>query len=140
MTKAISEELYEILRKPKEIKYRLCYINSQINNLQSCLLPFGIRYDNVKVSLSPSDKMSEIEAEIDKLEREHYDVERQISISEEQIKNLCRCLTPIEETVIMMRFVACQTFEQIGLALNYDRSGVWRVYDRAIKKMEDKIK
>lgn len=136
MPKTISEDLYNILKKPREIKYRLCYINSQIRNLEECLLPSGIRYDKDNVQSSPSDKLSEIVAEISILEQEHTKLEADLLKAGDRIKALCTTLTDIEGTVIMMRFIALQKFEQIAIATNYTKGGIWDVYGRAIDKLE----
>lgn len=139
MPKMMSKGLYSILNKPREIKYRLCYISSQIRNLEECLLPSGIRYDKDNVQTSPSDKLPEIAAEIVDLEDEHKRLEKDILKAGDRIKEMCNSLTDIESTVIMMKFIACQTFDQISLTTNYSKGGVWHIYRKAIDRLENMV-
>lgn len=134
----ISAELYDILSKPRRLKYQICAINSQIANLEDCLLPGGIRYDKENVQSSPTDRMPQVMAEIGDLSDKQEILSKEFVRANERIKILCeKYLTDeLEKTVIVMHYVGLQTFEQIGASISYTKGGVWYIYDRAIDHLE----
>lgn len=129
-------ELHDIFDRPRQIKYQICVVNSQITNLEDCLLPGAIRYDRDKVDTSPSDRMPQIMAEIGDLSVKLKRLEDELFEAQKKVKDICNSVdNDLERTVLLMRFIGCQTFEQIGVALDYDKSGAWRIYDRAIAEL-----
>lgn len=138
MHKTISEDLYEILARPRQLKFKICAISAKISNLEDCLLPGAIRYDKDKVESSPSDRMPEVMAEIGDLSDKQRRLSQELLQANELIQKMCdeRLTDELEKTVILMRFVGCQTFEEIGTALAYDKSGAWRIYDRAMDRLD----
>lgn len=130
------DKLKETFNRPRRIKYQICAINSQIASLEDCLLPGAIRYDTDRVDSSPSDRMPQVMAEIADLCTKQKRLERELFEAQKQVKDICESIDDdLERTVLLMRFIGCQTFEQIGLELSYDKSGAWRAYDRAIKSL-----
>lgn len=137
----ISSELYEILSKPRRLKYQICSINSQIANLEDCLLPGAVRYDKDNVQTSPTDRMPQVMAEIGDLSDRQKKLAEELLRANKHIKAICEehLTDELERTVVIMHHVGLQTFDQIGISITYTKSGVWYIYDRAIDHLE-KIK
>ena len=57
------------------------------------------------------------------------------------MKKLCNFLEDeTEKTVMVMRFIGCQKFNEIATTLTYDVSWVYRIYQKAVKNLEEVIK
>ena len=63
-------ETYEFLQQPKRTEAEIQKLTVKRNALAECLLPAGTRYDIDKVKSSPSDRMSDIMAEVSDLDTE----------------------------------------------------------------------
>lgn len=64
------EEAYILLGAPRGCENKIRRLEVTIDELKSCLLPGAIRYDTDHVQTTPRDKMAELYARIDELERE----------------------------------------------------------------------
>ena len=81
------KEAYAFFGQVRFHENKIQRITCTLNELRACLLPGGIRYDLDKVNTSPKDKMSEIFARIDELERELQEEYRLICLLLD-----CNCL------------------------------------------------
>ena len=63
------KDKYNHFMKVRRIEYKIQRLKYRRTALESCLLPPAIRYDKDKVQVTPSDKVSEIVAEIDEIDR-----------------------------------------------------------------------
>lgn len=142
MRTTMSAELYEVLSRPRKVRMQICSNRSQIESLRSCLYPTGISYDKDRVEKSTkTDKMSQIEAEIEMLETKEEKLETDFINSNASVKKLCNALEDeTEKTVMVMRFIGCQKFNEIATTLTYDVSWVYRIYQKAVKNLEEVIK
>ena len=61
---------YDYLMRIRKTEYAIKRKQLRCKELRSCLLPGGIRYDLDKVQTSPRDKLPEIMAKVDELERQ----------------------------------------------------------------------
>lgn len=137
-SRTISAELYEILSKPRRLKFQICTINSQILNLKDCLMPGAVRYDKDNVQTSPADRMPQIMAEIGELSDKQKELSAELLRINDVIKKICDdyLTDELEKTVVLMHHVGMQTFEQIGASISYTKGGVWYIYDKAIDHLE----
>lgn len=142
MRTTMSVELYEVLSRPRKVRMQICSNKSQIESLRSCLYPTGIFYEKDRVEKSTeTDKMSQIEAEIEALEAKEEKLEIDFISSNADVKKLCNALEDeTEKTVMVMRFIGCQKFNEIATTLTYDVSWVYRIYQKAVKNLEEVIK
>ena len=142
MRTTMSAELYEVLSRPRKVRMQICSNKSQIESLRSCLYPTGISYEKDRVEKSTkTDKMSQIEAEIEMLEAKEEKLEIDFISSNADVKKLCNALEDeTEKTVMVMRFIGCQKFNEIATTLTYDVSWVYRIYQKAVKDLEEVIK
>ena len=76
-------EVYAFFGRPRLHDNKIKRIEVTLDELRSCLLPGGIRYDKDRVDSSPKNQMEEVMARIDELERE---------LEEEQQKKKCAVL------------------------------------------------
>ena len=60
---------YEYLTRPRKLKNKILRLQEKKEALEYSLLPGAIRYDKPAVDHSPVDKMSEIMAKIDEIDR-----------------------------------------------------------------------
>lgn len=64
------QEAYDFLLQVRRIEVDIKLKAIKRDELETCLLPAGVRYDTVKVQTSPSDQLSEVAAEVLDLDKE----------------------------------------------------------------------
>lgn len=67
----MTDELYDILIKPRQIKLRIAKLTLELEELRLSVLPGAIRYDKDRVQASPdSDQMAQYMVRLEDRERE----------------------------------------------------------------------
>lgn len=133
----MTDELYEVLYKPKFLDGKIKMLNEEIERLETHLFPSGIRYDKDPVQTSPEDQMSKTLAlvadkqiERDRLADEYADAIVAASI-------LISRLPSIDlQRVIHAYYIGCQTWESIAEEMNYSEAWVYKVRRKAMEYLE----
>ena len=129
-------ETYDFLYSVRHIESEMRKLSAKRDALKYCLLPAGIRYDLDRVSTSPKDRFSEIEAEI-------ADISTEIALLNEQkynaIKSVSLAITRLEsdkEQEILMRiYVGHQSVNKIAVELGYSKSAVYKIRGQGVSKL-----
>ena len=120
-------ETYDFLMQIRRKEIIIRRKETQRDELRACLLPGAIRYDRDRVQSTPTDKMSEVIARVDELDREIEQLRREkasliIEIGD-AIENL---QDDNEKTVLTEFYIARAPMTQAADAINYS---VRRAYD-----------
>lgn len=120
-------ETYDFLMqiRRKEIIIRRKEI--QRDELRACLLPGAVRYDRDKVQSTPTDKMSDVMARVDELDREIEQLRREKATLVIEISDAIEKLEDDNEKTVLTEFyIARAPMTQAADAINYS---VRRAYD-----------
>lgn len=131
-------EAYEFLESIRRTEAEIIKLQLRHDELQSCLPPAGIRYDLDRVQSSPSDRMSDIEAQIVDIAR---DIQR---MKEEKAKLIIKVNNAInnlsddnEQIVLLAYYVGRLPVKRIMEITHYTRTGVYYVRKRAVKHLAE---
>ena len=133
-------EAYAFFGQARLHENKIKRITSTLTELRSCLLPGAINYDDDKVSTSPKDKMSEIYARIDELERELAEEQKLKAKAVIDIDNALKGIPEGEgKTILADFYIARISMTRIADAMGYTPRHCFRLRNRAIEQMlEDK--
>lgn len=100
---------------------------TQRDELRACLLPGAVRYDRDKVQSTPTDKMSDVMARVDELDREIEQLRREKASLIIEIGDAIEKLEDDNEKTVLTEFyIARAPMTQAADAINYS---VRRAYD-----------
>lgn len=132
-------EAYAFLDSIRRTEAEIVKKQLQHDELQSCLLPAGIRYDLDRVQSSPSDRMSEIGAKVVDLEREILDLR---DLKAQQIIAVNDAITQLEndtEQIILLAFyVGRLPARKVAEIVHYTIRGVFKAKHRAVVHLSEK--
>lgn len=113
-------EAYNYLMQVRRTESQIKRLEMKAKELRSCLLPGAIRYDTDKVMNTPQDKLSEIMAEVDEIERniQAKKVEK-ARLVEEITSTIEELEDENEKTVLTAFFVARESMNQAAEAISY---------------------
>lgn len=113
----------EYLSRPRRLENAIRRKEAQLQELRACLLPGVIRYDADRVQQTPEDKLAEIMARVDELEREirQHREDKAAAIvgigrSIEQLDN------DLERTVLAAYYIERRPIHSIAEELRYSSS------------------
>lgn len=120
-------ETYDFLMQIRRKEIIIRRKETQRDELRACLLPGAIRYDREKVQSAPTDKMADVIASVDELDREIEQLRREkaslVIVIREAIEKL---EDDNEKTVLTEFYIARAPMTQAADAINYS---VRRAYD-----------
>lgn len=123
----MNKEAYEFLNSVRTIHYQWLRLKSKRDELESCLLPAGIRYDKDKVQSSPEDTLSKVVAEIVEIENDMNQLQVQKAKRIEAIDDAINGLDSDEErTALMLRFVSRVPVKDIADTMGYAEPTVYK--------------
>lgn len=114
----------------RRINNRIRVKQLAIEELKASLLPAAIRYDTDKVQVSPEDRVSEVMAKVDELERQ---VDKLIAEKAAAIETLEEMFEemPEPDAEVMTRYcIRCQSVRRIAREMHYSRDGIYRAIRR----------
>ena len=128
---------YAYLSSVRDIDLEIKRKSTQHDELETCLIPSGIRYDLDKVQTTPADQLSKVASKVIDLEREIRDLKRLKAARLMEITDiLSRLENKDEETVlteffvgrIAMREIASSVFLEKSAAYDLRRKGLEHVF------------
>lgn len=120
-------ETYDFLMQIRRKEIIIRRKETQRDELRACLLPGAVRYDRDKVQTTPTDKMSDVMARVDELDREIEQLRREkASLIIEIGDAIERLEDDNEKTVLTEFYIARAPMTQAADAINYS---VRRAYD-----------
>lgn len=134
----MTEELYDILTRPKRLREDIGALDAKIDACLAGLLPGSIRYDLPKVQTSPREKFPEVMAKVDELMDTREDKAKKLFKSIEEISTLANAIDDnTQKAVIIMHYVGGMTLNEIGDKLGYTKGGIWHIHNKGIKFLEE---
>ena len=132
-------EAYAFLDSIRKTEAEIVKKQLQHDELQSCLLPAGIRYDLDRVQSSPSDRMSEIGAKIVDLEREIEDLKmRKAKLIVEINAAVTQLGNDTEEIILLGFYVGRLPARRLADMLHYTVRGIYKAKRRAVAHLAQK--
>lgn len=120
-------ETYDFLMQIRRKEIIIRRKETQRDELRACLLPGAVRYDRDKVQSTPTDKMSDVMARVDELDREIEQLRREKATLVIQISDAIEKLEDDNEKTVLTEFyIARAPMTQAADAINYS---VRRAYD-----------
>ena len=120
-------ETYDFLMQIRRKEIIIRRKETQRDELRACLLPGAVRYDRDKVQSTPTDKMSDVMARVDELDREIEQLRREKASLIIEIGDAIEKLEDDNEKTVLTEFyIARAPMTQAADAINYS---VRRAYD-----------
>lgn len=128
--------IYDFLYRPRKILTQLRSAKSELEGLRLSMLPSAIRYDTDKVQSSPRDLMPEYAEKIDDLQNRIKELTNQYVTAQDAITDKAIHLDGMEQEVIMLRYVAHKTWNEIAMELNRTERWMFIIHKHAVKHLE----
>ena len=123
----MNKQAYDFLNSARVLHWRWLRLKAKHDELESCLLPAGIRYDKDKVQTSPEDTISKIVAEISDLEHKMNVVQAAKRERIEEIDNALHDLPSDEaRTALTMRFINRIPVTEIASQMGYAEPTIYK--------------
>ena len=120
-------ETYDFLMQIRRKEIIIRRKETQRDELRACLLPGAVRYDRDKVQSTSTDKMSDVMARVDELDREIEQLRREKASLVIEISDAIEKLEDDNEKTVLTEFyIARAPMTQAADAINYS---VRRAYD-----------
>lgn len=132
----MKKEAYEFLNSVRVMHWHYLRMKAKHDELQSCLLPSGIRYDKDKVMTTPDDSVSRICAQIADLERMMSGIliakAKRINAIEKSISAL---ESEEERTALTLRFINRKPVSEIAIEMGFSEPSVYRFMNEGSKHL-----
>lgn len=129
-------DVYVFLGRPGEIRKKIKAKKETRLQLLMSLYPGAIRYDKDKVQTTPQDKMSDIMAQIDDLDHDIEDLKAQLRSSRQQVADMARELDPMQERIIILRYVDGLKWDDVARAVHRSVRTVHRIHKETVDKLK----
>lgn len=137
----MNRQAYEFLNSVRVLHWRWLRLKARHDELESCLLPSGIRYDKDKVQTSPDDTISKIVAEINELEAEMSQVQRDKARRIKEITAVIHAISSDEErTALTMRFINRKPVTEIAEAMGYAEPTIYKFMNQGAERIIKNIR
>ena len=135
------DKAYAFLERPTNLALKIKQKMLQCEALRSCIdSPSGIRYDKDKIQSSPADKMSDIEAKIDEIERDIIKLNAAKAVAVMEINEAVEGLSDeIQKTIILEYFIGRIPMAEIGNDIGYSSSRTYELMQLGIEELGSKI-
>lgn len=131
------KNISRLLNRPEIIKQKILQCKYEIDGLRDQLMPGSMEYGKIKVQLTPSDKLPELEARIDELERKIKHLKKEKAKAINNIKKVAIKLSEKQKTVILGLYVANKTVTEIAAEMNYTERNIYNIKKYAIERMKE---
>lgn len=127
----------EFLRKYRNMQYKIRNIESEIEEIETRLMPSAIRTDKEPTGGSPLYYGDELLAEAADRKQELYEMREQALRIMIEISDIIDKVRPEElSRLLHMRYIECLTWEEIAVDLHYDIRWVYRLHGQALVKVQ----
>ena len=127
---------HEYMMQVRRIELRIRRISLQIEELESSLLPQGIRYDKDKVQTSPEDTLSKIAGRISDLEKQRTQLVRERRLLLLEIQDaLDRLDNEQEQIVLEAYYLSRMSMREIAEMISYSVRQAYTFRKRGIEKI-----
>jgi hypothetical protein len=137
----MTDKVYRLLYAPRRIDREISRINDRISSLKYSLLASGIRYDKDSVQTSPSDRMTDVFAEIDELERKRDAMVFSRIDAMNRIETAIGFLEDDEQkTVLSRQYIGNESVDSLTGTMHYSRRKIYTIRRIALKNLENIVK
>ncbi len=130
------KEAYDFLYSVQHIENQIKICKTKQEALRLCLLPQGIRYDLDKIQTTPTDRMSDIEADIADLSAE---IARLNDEKYEQIKRISVAISAldddVEQVVLNTYYIGRLPMKKVADTVHYSIRGAYKIKRRAVQHL-----
>lgn len=113
-------EIYDFLMQIRRKEIIIRRKEMQRDELRACLLPGAIRYDRDRVQSTPTDKMADVIARVDELDREVEQLKHEKAQLILEISNAIEKLEDDTEKVVLTEFyIARAPMSQVAETIHY---------------------
>ena len=129
------DEVRAYLRRPRKMESEIRRKEIRIQELRAALLPAAILYESDRVQTSPGDKMSEIMAEVDRLEREIADLQLEKAAAMIKIAKDLDSLPDRHAEALNLIFIARKTEEDTADIMAYSVRHIRRLIGEGLEML-----
>ena len=138
----MTDDVLTFLKGIRKKRRELRIIQDRIGQLRMSLYPSGIRYDIDRVQTSPTDRMVEVAAQLDEIERKEREHVRQILSDNDKAETLVSLMPTSEyRQLIYLRYLASDessSWESVANAMHYSSDHVrGRMHGAAIAEARE---
>lgn len=127
---------HEYMRQVRQIELKIRRLTLQIEELESCLLPQGIRYDRDKVQTSPEDTLSRITGKIMELEKERTQLSRERALLLLEIQDALDQLESEPERIVLEAYyLSRMSMREISEMIGYSIRQAYRLRTAGLQKL-----
>lgn len=126
---------HDYMMQARRIELKIRRISLQIAELESCLLPQGIRYDKDKVQTSPEDQLSRITSRITDLEKQRDRLMRERAQLILEIQDLLDQLESEQERIVLEAYyLSRMSMMEISEMISYSIAQTYRFRARFMRR------
>lgn len=134
------EQTYQYLKQIRRINLKIRQLNLRRDTLKSCLLPSGIDYSADKIQSTPSDKLADILAECEEIEKKIINTNAdKLRLIKELTAAINTLDDEIERAVLSAYYVDGVSMNKAAVLVGYELSGVYKLRKRGVKHLSAKI-
>lgn len=131
---------HDYLMQSRRIELRIKRLNLQIEELESCLLPQGIRYDKDKVQTSPEDQLSRIAARILELEKRRDQLLRERALLLLEIQDMIdRIESELERLILEAYYLSRVSMRDIAEMIPCSIQHAYRLRKRGLQHIMEEV-
>ncbi len=133
-------EVYTFLTAPRSKERAIQRLQMMVAELNSCLLPPGLRYDRDVVQVSPDDKLSALVAKIDELEQRIVQLRKEKA---DAILAISRALDQLEDereqTILLAFYVGRLPMSEVADMINYHIQRAYQLRRSGIEHLAQRL-
>lgn len=127
---------HEYMRQVRQIELKIRRLTLQIEELESCLLPQGIRYDRDKVQTSPEDVLPKIAGKIQELEKQRTQLARERALLLLEIQDALDQLESEPERIVLEAYyLSRMSMREISDMIGYSIRQAYRLRTAGLQKL-----
>lgn len=132
----MNDKRYSHLMRVRRTAYKIRKLTYRRDALEACLLPPAIRYDKDNVQTTPSDKISEIVAEINYIDKKIAELMADNLKAIQEVSEAIEQLDDDREKAVLSGYLlASKSMAAIASDIHYSREQTYRVYRKGLQKM-----
>lgn len=137
----MNKQAYEFLNSARVLHWQWLRLKAKHDELETCLLPSGIRYDRDKIQTTPDDQMSKLVSEIMELEKEMARVQVCKSNQITKIEEAVNSLESVEQrTALTMRYINRIPVTRIADEMGYAEPTIYKFMNQGGEIIAKSIK
>jgi DNA-directed RNA polymerase specialized sigma24 family protein len=137
----MNKQAYEFLNSARVLHWQWLRLKAKHDELETCLLPSGIRYDRDKIQTTPDDQMSKLVSEIVELEKEMARVQVCKSNQITKIEEAVNSLESVEQrTALTMRYINRIPVTKIADEMGYAEPTIYKFMNQGGEIIAKSIK